>query len=72
MGGCSFHLYIFRFVSGGFVLVPADDACIPILGYSFDGDMPEVIDNPSTNEWLDDYSKEISYIVSNHIDNTET
>jgi len=65
-------IYIFRFVSGGFVLVPADDACIPILGYSFDNDMPEIIVNPSTNEWLDDYSQEIGYIVSNNIDNTET
>jgi len=65
-------IYIFRFVSGGFVLVPADDACIPILGYSFESDIPEVIDNPSTNGWLDDYSKEISYIISNNIDNTET
>ena len=61
-------IYTFRFVSGGFVLVAADDASIPILGYSFENDMPEVIDNPATKEWLDDYSREISYIISNKID----
>jgi len=65
-------IYTFRFISGGFVLVAADDASIPILGYSFENDMPEVIDNPATKEWLDDYSREISYIISNKIDNTET
>ena len=65
-------IYIFRFVSGGFVLVAADDASIPILGYSFENEMPEVIDNPAINEWLDDYSRKISYIISNNLDNTET
>jgi len=64
--------YVFRFVSGGFVLVAADDASIPVLGYSFDNDMPEVIDNPSTKEWLDNYSHEISDIISKKLDNTET
>jgi photosystem II stability/assembly factor-like uncharacterized protein len=64
--------YIFRFVSGGFVLVAADDASIPILGYSFENDMPEVIDNPAVKEWLDNYSSEISYIISNKLDNAVT
>ena len=64
--------YVFRFVSGGFVLVAADDASIPVLGYSFENDMPETIDNPATKEWLDNYSREIAYIISNNIDNKET
>ncbi|MCX6287323.1 MAG: C10 family peptidase [Bacteroidetes bacterium] len=64
--------YIFRYVSGGFVLVAADDASIPVLGYSFENDMPGQIDNPSTKEWLDNYCREISYIISNNLDNTET
>ncbi|MCX6282226.1 MAG: C10 family peptidase [Bacteroidetes bacterium] len=65
-------LYIFRFTSGGFVIIAADDAAIPVLGYSFDNDMPEQIDNPATKEWLDNYCKEISYIAGNNLDNTET
>jgi len=64
--------YIFRFDTGGFVLVAADDASIPILGYSFENDMPEVIDNPATADWLDNYSREIGYIIRNNLDNSET
>ena len=65
-------IYIFRFASGGFVLVAADDACIPILGYSFENDFPELIDNPSILGWLNDYSREIGYIEGHNLDNTET
>ncbi len=65
-------IYIFRFISGGFIMIAADDASIPVLGYSFENDIPEVIDNPATKEWLDDYSKEITFLVTNKIDNTET
>lgn len=64
--------YIFRFVSGGFVLVAADDASIPILGYSFENDMPDTVDNPAMANWLDNYSREIAYISCNNLDNTET
>ncbi len=64
--------YIFRFISGGFVLVAADDAAIPILGYSFENDMPEVIDNPAAADWLDNYSRDIGYIISNNLDNSAT
>lgn len=64
--------YIFRFVSGGFVLVAADDASIPILGYSFENEMPEEIDNPAIANWLDGYSREISHIIGNNPDNSET
>lgn len=65
-------LYIFRFVSGGFVIVAADDASIPILGYSFENEFPEIIENPSKLYLLDNYSHEIAYIVRNKLDNTET
>jgi photosystem II stability/assembly factor-like uncharacterized protein len=65
-------LYIFRFVSGGFVIVAADDASIPILGYSFDNEMQEPIENPATAEWLDNYSLEITYIIANKLDNSGT
>jgi hypothetical protein len=65
-------LYIFRFATAGFVLVAADDASIPILGYSFENDMPETIDNPAVGDWLDNYSREIGYIITNNLDNSET
>jgi photosystem II stability/assembly factor-like uncharacterized protein len=64
--------YTFRFVQGGFVLVAADDASIPILGYAFDREMPQVITNPATKDWLDGYSREIYNIIQSGLDNTET
>lgn len=64
--------YIFRFVSRGFIIVAADDASTPILGYSFENDLPEVVTNPAAKEWLDNYSREIAYIIDNKLDNTET
>jgi len=64
--------YIFRFRPNGFVLVAADDASIPILGYSAHNDFPEEVTNPAVKEWLDDYSREIAYIVSSGKSNRET
>lgn len=64
--------YTFNFSSGGFVMVAADDACEPILGYSFTGQMPREITNPAAREWFESYSKEISRIIENRLPNTET
>ncbi len=64
--------YTFNFSSGGFVLVAADDASLPILGFSTEGQMTEVINNPATQEWLDGYSKEIYQIVEAGLSNAET
>jgi photosystem II stability/assembly factor-like uncharacterized protein len=64
--------YTFRFLQGGFVLVAADDASIPILGYDFHAPMPETISNPATREWLSGYGKEIYQIIQSGLDNTET
>lgn len=65
-------IYTFTFRSGGFVLVAADDASIPILGYSFENDMPREITNPATKGWLESYSKEIHDIVQAKLSNRET
>jgi hypothetical protein len=64
--------YTFVFNSGGFVIVAADDACIPILGYSEVSDFPAEISCPSTKEWLDGYCKEIFQIIKTGVDNRET
>jgi len=65
-------IYTFTFHAGGFVLVAADDASIPILGYSFENGMPEVITNPATRQWLENYSTEIAKIVEAGLSNRET
>jgi len=52
-------IYIFNFTTGGFVIVSADDAVIPILGYSPKGVFS--IDNMPSNidEWIKNYSRQI-------------
>ena len=64
--------YTFNFSTGGFVLMAADDACIPVLAYSFEGNMPEQITNPALQEWLDSYSMEIYSIIDRHLANDVT
>jgi photosystem II stability/assembly factor-like uncharacterized protein len=65
-------IYQFNFASGGFILVAADDASIPVLGYSFDNEMPRDIASPSVKAWLESYSREVYQIISHRLDNTET
>lgn len=59
-------LYVFNF-DKGFVIVSADDAVKPILGYSEEGcidvrNMPE-----GFNYYLDHYKRQISYAVTNDL-----
>jgi PKD repeat protein len=64
--------YVFNFQAGGFVMVSADDAVIPVLASS-ETDLYDPNNLPvNESEWLENYSKEIEYIVNNNFDNTET
>jgi len=65
-------VYIFIFDPVGFVIVAADDASIPILGYSDESTIPREITNPATKDWLDGYSREIYKIITNGLSNKET
>lgn len=51
--------YIFSFDKGGFVMVSANDLAEPIIGYGFEGCIPEKIDNPTVNAWFDNYARQI-------------
>jgi len=64
--------YLFRFIPTGFVIVAADDASMPILGYSTENRVPDEITNPATRDWLEGYSREIFQIISNNLPNKET
>jgi photosystem II stability/assembly factor-like uncharacterized protein len=64
--------YTFLFQPSGYVIVAADDAAIPILGYSEEGTIPSEITNPALKEWLDNYSEEIDKIISAGLSNAET
>ncbi len=57
------EMYMFSRPGGGFVIVSGEDAAIPVLGYSFNGDisgkMPE-----NMVAWLDGYRKQIQALRS--------
>ncbi len=61
--------YIVHFRPAGFVIVAADDASIPILGYSAHNFFPEKVSCPAVKEWLDEYSRQITRIVSSKMSN---
>ncbi len=64
--------YIFTFKSHGFVIVSADDATIPILGYSLKSDITENITHPAVRDWMENYHRQIDYVITQDIDNSET
>lgn len=64
--------YTFNFSTGGFVIVAADDASIPILAYSYEGMYDPNAHNPAVNEWLENYSKAIIEIKQGKLSNSET
>ncbi|NVO18182.1 MAG: C10 family peptidase [Bacteroidetes bacterium] len=64
--------YVFNFYPGGFVIVSADNATIPILAYSGQGSHYLTNTCPESRDWLDRYSREIYRISSGHEDNNIT
>ena len=51
--------YICSFDKGGFVLVSANDAITPVLGYGFEHSIPDTITNEAAKSWFDGYAREI-------------
>ncbi len=64
--------HVFNYKSGGFVVVAADDAVVPILAQSNEGFIDQNITKPSVKYWFESYSKEIVHIISANLDNTKT
>jgi len=54
--------YVVNFSDHGFVLISADDAVYPVLGYSYEGSFNPDQMNPSVKEWLDGYSRQIDFV----------
>lgn len=60
-------LYVFeKDNSRGFMIVSADDAVTPLLGYSDDNNFD--LDNvpPALQEWMDEYARQIEYVRENY------
>ena len=55
-------VYLFTAAEGGFVLVAADDAVRPILGYSSTGTLDPNDMPPALQQWLQAYQREIEEI----------
>ena len=64
--------YTFVFNSGGFVMIAADDASVPILGYSAESIFDKNNIPPNAKAWFESYSKEIKYIIEKNISNSKT
>ncbi|MDY0103610.1 MAG: C10 family peptidase [Lentimicrobium sp.] len=64
--------YVINFVSGGFVMVAADDASIPVIGYSHEGAFDAEAINPSAKAWFDNYNSQLIEIKASRLDNSFT
>ena len=60
-------LYIFNMQNGGFVIVPADDALPPVIGYDLEGVCSAAGENANFDNFLNTYVDEVGYIRSSGI-----
>jgi hypothetical protein len=59
--------YVFNINNSGFIMIAADDACYPVLGYSFEStyspeNIPDVV-----SYWFNKYKDEISFVISGNL-----
>ncbi len=62
-------IYLFAAAEGGFVLVAADDAVRPILGYSLTGTLDPTDMPPALQQWLHAYQQEIDAVANSQFSN---
>lgn len=65
-------VHIFNFKNGGFVLIAAEDASKPVLGYSTEGYFGYSPEKENINFWLGLYTKAVKEIRENNLSNDET
>lgn len=57
-------IYAFNMKQGGFMIVSADDAAQPLLGYSDSGSFDIERISSTTKWWLDQYSRQVAYAAA--------
>ncbi|MCX6257912.1 MAG: C10 family peptidase [Bacteroidia bacterium] len=62
---------VFNIGNDGFIIVSGDDACIPVLAYSYEGGFNSVNISPSLMSMLWHYANEIRYIRNNRLEATD-
>lgn len=65
-------VYIFNIDHTGFIIVSADDAVDPILGYSFNGTYDSTRTSPNFNNWISSYQADIAQISADCIQGRNT
>ena len=65
-------IYLFADSEGGFVLVAADDAVRPILGYSTTGTLDPIDMPPALQQWLHAYQQEIDAVANSQFSNLKS
>jgi hypothetical protein len=58
-------IYVFSNNGKGFILVSAEDALTPVLGYSFEGSLSAPGTNPNFEDLLSDYISQVKYVRTN-------
>ncbi|HPT04721.1 MAG TPA: Spi family protease inhibitor, partial [Bacteroidales bacterium] len=60
-------LYIFNLENKGYVIVSAQDATYPVLGYSFNGNYQKENSPANLEAWLAFYQRQISYASTTNL-----
>lgn len=63
------YYYIFNFTdSDGFIIISADDAAVPVLGYSTEKNFRQENQADAFMKWMDKYKREIQEIISKQME----
>lgn len=66
-------LYVFSMGEGnGFLVTPADDIALPVLGYSTDGEFDYATAPDNFKWWLSEYAREIEWAVNANVTDTQS
>ncbi len=61
------YYYVFNIENGGFVIVSAEDARLPILGYSFEKNFSNINPSPEFTWWMSGYKEQIRLAKENNL-----
>jgi len=59
--------YIFSINNSGFVIVSAEDATYPVVGYSFESAYVPGLNNPAFSMWMENYKRQILSVAKTKI-----